>query len=63
MRTTPETRARSSQEAGKRALNLWGSKANQACKRFVKDMETRAYHARGQVEIDAKPLTAIAANA
>ena len=31
MRTQPETRARSSQEAGKRALNLWGSKANQAC--------------------------------
>ena len=32
MRTQPETRARSSQEAGKRALNLWGSKANQACR-------------------------------
>ena len=31
MRTQPETRARSSQEAGKRALNLRGSKANQAC--------------------------------
>ena len=31
MRTQPETRARSAQEAGKRALNLWGSKANQAC--------------------------------
>ena len=31
MRTQPETRARSSQEAGKRALNLWGSKGNQAC--------------------------------
>eukprot|EP00964_Phaeocystis_antarctica_P116896 scaffold80752_cov36-Phaeocystis_antarctica.AAC.2 len=31
MRTQPETRARSSQEAGKRALNLWGPKANQAC--------------------------------
>ena len=31
MRPQPETRARSAQEAGKRALNLWGSKANQAC--------------------------------
>ena len=31
MRTQPETRARSSQEAGKRALNLGASKANQAC--------------------------------
>ena len=30
MRTLPKTRARSAQEAGKRALNLWGSKANQA---------------------------------
>ena len=32
MRTQPETRARSAQEAGKRALNLGASKANQACK-------------------------------
>ena len=31
MRTQPETRARSAQEAGKRALNLGASKANQAC--------------------------------
>eukprot|EP00964_Phaeocystis_antarctica_P078813 scaffold49042_cov70-Phaeocystis_antarctica.AAC.1 len=31
MRTLPKKRARSAQEAGKRALNLWGSKANQAC--------------------------------
>ena len=35
MRTQPETRARSAQEAGKRALNLWGSKANQACTEIV----------------------------
>ena len=31
MRTQPETRARSSQEAGKRALNLGGNRTNQAC--------------------------------
>ena len=31
MKTQPETRARSTKEAGKRALNLWVSKANQAC--------------------------------
>ena len=30
MKTQPETRARSTKEAGKRALNLWVSKANQA---------------------------------
>ena len=32
MRTQPETRARSSQEAGKRARKLSRYKANQACK-------------------------------
>ena len=32
MRTQPETRARSAQEAGKRALNLGASKPNQACR-------------------------------
>ena len=36
MRTTPETRARSAQEAGKRALNLWVFKANQACTKASK---------------------------
>ena len=35
MRTQPETRARSAQEAGKRALNLGASKANQACNECV----------------------------
>ena len=40
MRTQPETRARSSQEAGKRALNLWGSKANQACNYFFEAAPT-----------------------
>ena len=35
MRTQPETRARSAQEAGKRALNLGASKTNQACTRRV----------------------------
>ena len=35
MRTQPETRARSAQEAGKRALNLGASKANQACTLYL----------------------------
>ena len=35
MRTQPETRARSAQEAGKRALNLGASKANQACSKAL----------------------------
>ena len=36
MRTQPETRARSSQEAGKRARKLSRYKANQACRTQVR---------------------------
>ena len=37
MRTQPETRARSAQEAGKRALDLRASKANPVARRCVRD--------------------------
>ena len=37
MRTQPETRARSSQEAGKSLPNLRGFKTNQACSKVKKD--------------------------